>query len=850
MRLLRLPALVVVGSLLVLTYLLVQGATPDPVQHEATLNAMRSLATSDAALQRDVLRARGGLLRNYDPLVRSLDGLRQFSTSLRIASEIGDADAHTDIAQKVETLIAAVRDQETLVEDFKSRNALLLNSLNFFSHLIRGASTAGDTGPQDTTPEIAALGSAMLRFTRDPNPDHAGEVTLALDQLDRRLPDWRPERRQDGAALVSHGRLIVAMLPAVDDLVFRLQTGRTTELVQAVQEAYLDAYGHAAARAGFYRVLVFVAAFGLVGYVGYLFLRLGSYARTLAERLNFERLIASISTQFINLPRERIGEGIKIGLARLAAQAGADRAHIVIFGADASHIDQSYSWIREGPARPRDQPEDLSLTAACWCVETPKPHGCVYVPRVAALPDGLERACLQKAGIRSWLSIPISQGSRAICFGLATTSTEKQWSLDDIALLRTAAEIFASAIAREAHESEREVLETRLRKAQRLEAIGTLAGGIAHEFNNILGAILGYGEMALLALRRNTIAHRHVEQIMKAGERAQEVIDQVLTFSRQPARQYRPLYAQPAVAEAIEFIRASLPATIVVETHLKAEGVAMLGDPTEVQQVVMNLCTNAAQAMDGRGRLSVDLSPVDITGDLVLSHGSLAPGPYLRLTVRDTGHGIEPATMERIFEPFFTTKAVGSGSGLGLSTVHGIVTQQSGALHVESVPGQGAAFTAYFPQTADPVVENHRSNEEPVPHGQGEAILLVDDERPLVLLGEEMLAALGYEPVGFDNSPAALSAFRANPDRFDLVVTDEVMPGMSGTELAIALREIRSDLPIILVTGYAGHIKSQQLQAAGIREVLKKPLRAASLALCLARQLRRSTERPAGNKAS
>jgi signal transduction histidine kinase/ActR/RegA family two-component response regulator len=839
MRLLRLPGLAIVGSLLVLTYLLVQGATPDPVQHEATLNAMRMLATNDAALQRDVLRARGGFLRNYDPLVRSLDGLREFSASLRNASELADADARADIVRKVEMLITAVHDQETLVEDFKSRNALLLNSLNFFSHLIRDASTASDARPRDAAPEIAALGSAMLRFTRDASPDRAGEVALALDQLDRTLPDWRPERRHDGAALVSHGRLIVAMLPAVDDLVARLQTGRTTERVQAVQDAYLDAYGRAAARAGFFRVLVFGAAVGLVAYIGYLFLRLGSRTRTLAGRLQFERLIAAISTQFINLPRDRIHESIDEGLARLAGHAGADQAYISVSVADENSTEHSYSWIRQDMAVPKDRPEDMGLTAACWCLKTSEPHDYVHVPRVAALPEGPEKACLQAAGIRSWLSIPIAHSDRLIGFGLATTVTEKQWSPDDIALLRTAAEIFANAIARVSHETEREMLETRLRKAQRLEAIGTLAGGIAHEFNNILGAILGYGEMALLALRRHSIAHRHIEQIMKAGERAQGVIDQVLAFSRQPARHYRPMHAQPVVAEAIDFIQASLPATIVVKAHLEAEGVAMLGDPTELQQVVMNLCTNAAQAMDGRGQLAIELSRVDVTGELVLSHGNLPLGSYLRLSVRDTGHGIEPAILERIFEPFFTTKAVGSGSGLGLSTVHGIVTQQGGALDVESAPGRGATFTAYFPQTEEPVVEERQPSEETVPYGQGETILLVDDERPLVLLGEEMLAAIGYEPVGFDKSPAALAAFRADPDRFDLVVTDEVMPVMSGTEFAVALHEIRPELPIILVTGYAGHIKSHQLQAAGIREVLRKPLRSASLSFCLARQLPR-----------
>jgi CheY-like chemotaxis protein len=263
----------------------------------------------------------------------------------------------------------------------------------------------------------------------------------------------------------------------------------------------------------------------------------------------------------------------------------------------------------------------------------------------------------------------------------------------------------------------------------------------------------------------------------------------------------------------------------------------VLSDPTELQNVVMNLCTNAAQAMEGRGTLTVHLGTIGVTGGLALSHGSLPAGRYLRLIVRDTGHGIESATLERIFDPFFTTKAVGEGTGLGLSAVHGIVTQQGGALNVESRSGAGTTFEVYFPQTKDDVIEEHGMTDGPVRHGHGETILFVDDERPLVALGEEMLAAIGYEPVGFDSAAAALAAVRADPMRFDLVLTDEIMPEMTGTELAIAVREIRPDLPIILATGYAGPVRSHRLQAAGIREVLRKPLLLAVISLCLARYL-------------
>ncbi|WP_163264690.1 ATP-binding protein [Chelativorans alearense] len=297
---------------------------------------------------------------------------------------------------------------------------------------------------------------------------------------------------------------------------------------------------------------------------------------------------------------------------------------------------------------------------------------------------------------------------------------------------------------------------------------------------------------------------------MKAGERAQDVIEQILAFGRRRERELRPVRVEPVVAEAVDLVRASLPATLSVHGQLKAGSAFVRGDPTEIQQVVMNLCTNAAQAMEGRGLLTLSLDAVDTAKALRLSHGSLPAGRYLRFCVRDTGPGIDRATMERIFEPFFTTKPAGQGTGLGLSTVHGIVGGHGGALNVRNRRGKGATFEVYLPQMEEVVAEEKtlaaeecKSAELPRRTGHGETVLIVDDEKSLLHLGEEMLAALGCEPVGFDASDAAFAAFRADPERFDLVLTDEVMPQMTGTELAGAMHKVRPDVPIVLMTGYA-----------------------------------------------
>ncbi|MGH6946817.1 MAG: ATP-binding protein [Kiloniellales bacterium] len=460
------------------------------------------------------------------------------------------------------------------------------------------------------------------------------------------------------------------------------------------------------------------------------------------------------------------------------------------------------------------------------------------MPRVDALPSPAERTSLAERGIRSWLCLPMSVAGRRVGFlGFDVVRGEKRWSDDDIALLRTVGEIFANALERKRAEAEREALEARLRQSQRMEAIGTLAGGIAHNFNNILGAILGYGEMALAALPAGSHPRRYLQQVMTAGQRGKGVVDQILAFSRHSGHQRRPTQVQPVVEETIGLLRGSLPTTIAIRTRLEAGQATVLGDPTQLQQVVVNLSANAAQAMDGHGSLEIALDVVELAGDRALSHGTLAAGHYVRLTVSDAGRGMDDATAQRIFEPFFTTKAAGSGTGLGLSTVHGIVADHGGAINVKSRPGEGSAFEVYLAHT-EALATSDDQAEAPAPRGRGETVLLVDDETALVLLGEEMLAALGYEPVGFDSSTKALAAFRADPDRFDLALTDEIMPGMTGTELAVALHRIRPELPIILMTGHAGRARPHRLRAAGICDVLKKPLLARDIARNLARHLR------------
>jgi signal transduction histidine kinase/ActR/RegA family two-component response regulator len=830
---------ILAGLLLVLTYLLVRGASPDPILHERILQALHALTFNDAALHRDILRARAGLLANYDPLVRASQGVRQAIDTLQVAGDAPYGGSGADIERHLDDIAAEAADQEALVETFKSDNALLQNSLAYFTH------ASHDLGGRQTmAAEVGTLVNATLQFMRDPQEEVAAEMAAGLDGLARLPPP--AAQAADVHTLVAHGRLILNTLPEVDAVLNGLLNGQLALRARALQEAYLDYHAGIEARAKASRILLYLASVLLLAYLAYLFLRLRANARALAERssalqerVTFESLVTDISAHFINLPSDRIDRSINQALARLGDHTGADRAYILLFGADGSALERSHGWHRAGIRAPVGCRGDMLVGESPAGLERFVQQGSLHVPSVGALPSIPEKISLAEHGIRSWLCLPMwCAGKRVGLLGFDAVQAEKRWSDDDIALLRTVGEIFANALERKRAEAEREALESELQHAQRMEAIGTLAGGVAHNFNNILGAILGYGEMALDALPADSRPRRYIQQVMIAGQRGKGVVDQILAFSRRGEHEQRSTRMQTVVGEAVDLLRASLPATLAIRLQLEADDAAVLGDPTQLQQVVVNLATNAAQTMQGRGTLAIALDTVDLAADLALSHGTLVAGRYVRLTVSDAGQGMDDATLERIFEPFFTTKAADSGTGLGLSTVHGIVANHGGAINVRSRPGAGSAFEVYLAQTETSAASGEQA-EAPTPRGRGETVLLVDDETPLVLLGEEMLAALGYEPVGFDSSAKGLAAFRADPDRFDLVLTDEIMPGMTGTQLAVALHRIRPELPIVLMTGHGGPPQAHRLRAAGICEVLRKPLSSADIASALARHLTR-----------
>jgi signal transduction histidine kinase/CheY-like chemotaxis protein len=383
-------------------------------------------------------------------------------------------------------------------------------------------------------------------------------------------------------------------------------------------------------------------------------------------------------------------------------------------------------------------------------------------------------------------------------------------------------------------------LEQHLRQLQKAEALGTLAGGIAHDFNNILNPIFINTELVLLDAPENSPMRQPLQLVLEAAERGKGLVKQIITFSRQKEYEAKPLKVGPLVKEALKFLRASLPSTVEIRAKIASETGFILADPSQVHQVVMNLCSNAAYAMREKGgMLEVGLAEVEVDEDMVRLHPNLEPGPYLRLTVSDTGVGMPREVMERVFDPFFTTKKPGEGSGMGLSVVQGIVRKANGAVTVYSEVGKGSTFNVFFPRVEGEESSLKKSS-EPLPAGR-ERVLLVDDEEVQVQSARNMLERLGYKVVALTDSVKALSLFRKDPGAFDLVITDQTMPQMTGVRLAEEFLRIRPGLAVILCTGFSEAIDASGAEAAGISQFLMKPFSVGNMSQAIRRALEKKS---------
>jgi len=427
-----------------------------------------------------------------------------------------------------------------------------------------------------------------------------------------------------------------------------------------------------------------------------------------------------------------------------------------------------------------------------------------------------------------------SDGSQISCIVTATPFRGPDGSLRGIV------EDFRDVSELKNAEAEKRKLEIQVIQMQKMEAIGALAGGIAHDFNNILTAILGYSDLARKDLGPGSPVLRRIDEIVRASQRARDLVRQILTFSRKTSHDRQPVDIDPIVEEALKLIEVSIPKNITIERHIGTGMKQVLADPTQIHQVVMNLCTNAAHAMPEGGLLEVRLGFRQIEGDDPGCSPELSPGPYVELMVRDTGYGMSPDIVDKVFDPFFTTKPPGDGTGMGLAVVHGIVKSHGGAISVSSTPGRGTSFFVHLPVVSQmDIIEDEASGTDP-----GKLrILLVDDEESLVRLWREVLESMGFNVETRTSAMEAHELFASEPDRFDLIVTDYAMPGMTGLELSQSVLRIRPDIPIILCTGFSHMMGESFARKMGVREFVLKPIVRQDMARIIRKTLNEHSDR-------
>ena len=455
------------------------------------------------------------------------------------------------------------------------------------------------------------------------------------------------------------------------------------------------------------------------------------------------------------------------------------------------------------------------------CDETARRCYCAYPKNVSALfPDDSNLIKMKAVGyVGAALENREGKAIGIIC-GISRQELKLPEHTRDI--LKVIATKVSGEIERIQSEKEKEKLESRLHQSQRMETIGTLAGGIAHDFNNILFPIVGHTEMLLEDVSEDSPFRNGLGEIYTGALRARDLVKQILTFSRQESSELKLIKMQPIIKEALQLIRSSIPATIEIKQNIQSECGVIKADPTQIHQVVMNLTTNAYHAMEAvGGDLKVSLKEIELDKHVINS--DITAGAYACLTVADTGKGINKELTQKIFDPFFTTKEKGKGTGMGLSVVHGIVKSMNGSIQVESEPGKGTEFKVYFPIEKN-TFNKHSFQTHTEIKGGTDQILIVDDEEAILTMEKKMLERLGYKVISCTNSTDALEAFRENPDKFDLVITDMAMPNMPGDKLSAELVKIRADIPILLCTGFSETISEEEAESLGINGFLLKPI--------------------------
>ncbi|MGP9810337.1 two-component system VirA-like sensor kinase [Rhodopseudomonas sp. NSM] len=700
--------------------------------HDGILAALRMIDLRHASLQRDVLQARAGLLKNYDPLVAAVAGLHATTDRLGDLLAASKRDGVIGFDDELAAISSSIASDDSLVDRFKTSNSLLQNSMEIFNQLLSQRYQDPHFEGQPPTERAGHLGNLMMRFASNPSVDLELQIRAELDRLKTQSGSRRPDVR----GLASHASMILKTLPVVDQATLAIQGSGTLNTADDLRKRYLDAYEMMALQTTRHRVVLGAVSLALFGFAATLIFRARENDRKLTQQLRFETTLDEVRRRFGDNDTA-LEADVDGALRLLAGFFEGPKGRFTIFNAESGEIAHEFGATDDGgmgravaEARDRIAAHEPNAAGAA----SARSSDLVFVPR----GDSVEVTVTLRLDARCAALLQLNV-SRHLLDGSEMSG-----------LLEQAADCLVGCVKSVLDREEKAALHARLEHSQRLEAVGTLAGGIAHEFNNILLAMMGYSEMALDASADGSAASRYIQETIHSGQRAKLVIDQILAFSRKGERTSKPFDLGEAVRDVLPLLTVSLPDHVALEVDLPQRPLTVTGNPIEVQQIVMNICRNAAQACCSAGWITITLSAVELRAATRLSHGSAPPGSYALLQVADTGDGIAPGALPHIFEPFFTTRSEGGGTGLGLAAVHGAIVGMAGHVDVQSCVGAGTRFELYFPVTHRPSVSiRDFTLDQSVPLGVGQTVVIAEADEAARMMYEEKAAALGYEPIGF-----------------------------------------------------------------------------------------------------